>query len=225
MQLDVNEDWAAMSGILRLSSKYGIQSLRSAIIDKLLVYYPISLDGYDQDSHLVLRMPASSRALDVIVLARQTRVLHLLPCAFYRAVTRGPVDVVAGLTDPSALRLSETDLRAWIVGHHQLCLANRTIVCSYFFNRLPDTPGCVSTAHACFNRYFSAFLGLHRRGISTGPLCFYKMPWEAISPKIGCPACLAKLKEVHEEGRKKVWNQLPDYFELGSWDELLRDTS
>ena len=35
-----------------------------------------------------------------------------------------------------------------------------------------------------------------------------------------CPECVAYCQLQHSNGRKEVWDKLPDFFEMPTWDEL-----
>ena len=35
-----------------------------------------------------------------------------------------------------------------------------------------------------------------------------------------CPSCTSSYKDAYKSARKKVWNELPGYFGLGTWEEI-----
>jgi len=85
-------DFAVVSGILRLSTKYAIDSLRSKAITHLNIAWPTTLKGWDlreDKAHAYeLTSPTEPAGLypspiDIINLARLTNAPSLLPAAFY----------------------------------------------------------------------------------------------------------------------------------------------
>ncbi|KAI0291652.1 hypothetical protein B0F90DRAFT_1648531 [Multifurca ochricompacta] len=85
-------DFAIVSGILRLSTKYAMDSLRSKAIAHLNIAWPTSLKGWDLREDMAhaydLTSPTEHASLypspiDVINLSRETNVPSLLPAAFY----------------------------------------------------------------------------------------------------------------------------------------------
>lgn len=86
------DDFAIVSGILRLSTKYAMDSLRSKAIAHLNIAWPTSLKGWDLREDKVhaydLTSPTEHTGLypepiDIINLARETNAPSLLPAAFY----------------------------------------------------------------------------------------------------------------------------------------------
>ncbi|KAH8979163.1 hypothetical protein EDB86DRAFT_3089392 [Lactarius hatsudake] len=86
------DDFAIVSGILRLSTKYAMDSLRSKAIVHLNVAWPTSLKGWDlrEDKAHACDLASSTEhaslypsPIDIINLARETNVPSLLPAAFY----------------------------------------------------------------------------------------------------------------------------------------------
>jgi hypothetical protein len=43
------------------------------------------------------------------------------------------------------------------------------------------------------------------------------------SPKSLCTACRSHAKELLQKGRKKIWDELPGFFDLPPWSELKND--
>jgi len=86
------DDFAIVSGILRLSTKYAMDSLRSKAIAHLNIAWPTSLKGWDlrEDKAHACDLASSAEhtslypsPIDIINLARETNVPSLLPAAFY----------------------------------------------------------------------------------------------------------------------------------------------
>jgi hypothetical protein len=43
------------------------------------------------------------------------------------------------------------------------------------------------------------------------------------SPKSLCTGCRSHAKELLQKGRKKIWDELPGFFDLPPWSELKND--
>ncbi|KAH9973429.1 hypothetical protein BGW80DRAFT_1437193 [Lactifluus volemus] len=85
-------DFAIVSGILRLSTKYAMDSLRSKAIAHLNIAWPTTLKGWDlreDKAHAYELTSLTEHArlypspIDIINLARETDAPSLLPAAFY----------------------------------------------------------------------------------------------------------------------------------------------
>ncbi|KAI0259377.1 hypothetical protein BC834DRAFT_906593 [Gloeopeniophorella convolvens] len=86
------DDFVIVSGILRLSTKYAMDSLRSKAIIHLNIAWPTTLKGWDlreDRAHAYDLASPTERAslypspIDIINLARETNTPSLLPAAFY----------------------------------------------------------------------------------------------------------------------------------------------
>ncbi|KAF8631929.1 hypothetical protein AX15_002182 [Amanita polypyramis BW_CC] len=83
------DDFRKVSGILRLSSKYMIDSLRAKALSHLNMAWPTSLKGWDtrEDIARIYEMETGSHfyphPISVINLAREVDAPSLLPAAFY----------------------------------------------------------------------------------------------------------------------------------------------
>ena len=53
--------------------------------------------------------------------------------------------------------------------------------------------------------------------------CVPLAQWDPTDENAGlCQFCVVTSKQLHNEGRTKVWQELPSTFDLPGWDELLR---
>ncbi|KAF8142000.1 hypothetical protein EV363DRAFT_41413 [Boletus edulis] len=83
-------DFQVVSGVLRLSTKYVVDSLREKALDHLSIAWPTTLKGWDtrEDMSRSFELQAGSESIypspiAVINLAREVNATSLLPSAFY----------------------------------------------------------------------------------------------------------------------------------------------
>ena len=200
-----------ISGILRLSTKYVIRSLRHRCISLLSSKFPTSFKAYNSKvaSNTHERFKSDS-VMRVVNLARETDVLQILPYAYY---------CVARVSCRRMLRHKETDIdwqtkATCLVGRERLRWAEMSLSHSFLlvFHRSPQcqSPLC---AHA---RGPHAEWHVIEAAKSPNPLRQYTR-WHQLNV---CVDCVAYCQLQHANGRKEVWDKLPDFFEMPTWDEL-----
>ncbi|KIK02834.1 hypothetical protein K443DRAFT_96264 [Laccaria amethystina LaAM-08-1] len=199
-----------ISGILRLSTKYVFHSLRRRCIFLLLSKFPTSFAAYDMKvASRTHERFSSDSIMRVIHLARENDVLQILPYAYYR---------VARVAGRRILKHKQSDID-WkikamcLVGGNRLRLATMKMSHSFLFNFRPS-PLCQfrRCAHA---RGPHAEWRLLEDKKHLRPLRKYTR-WHYINV---CPNCVAYCQLQHSNGRK-VWDKLPGFFGLRTWDEL-----
>ncbi|KAJ3740640.1 hypothetical protein DFH05DRAFT_435720 [Lentinula detonsa] len=181
-----------ISGTLRLSSKYMIHSLRRKCITLFTRTLPATLEGYDSRT------------------SRETNVTLVLPFAYY---------CIARLPSRRILEENSDDI-SWqqkticLVGRERLRYAEMSLSHSFLLGFQP--------ASTCSNVLCTMARGPHTEwhlieaSRHPHPLRPYNR-WNALNV---CPECVANAKKQHTKGRQEVWNCLPAFFELRSWEEL-----
>ncbi|KAJ3987979.1 hypothetical protein F5890DRAFT_1494364 [Lentinula detonsa] len=202
-----------ISGTLRLSSKYMIHSLRRKCITLFTRTLPATLEGYDSrtsrgkstSKHL-----KSNVVMRAIRLAQETNVTLVLPFAYY---------CIARLPSRRILEENSDDI-SWqqkticLVGRERLRYAEMSLSHSFLLGFQP--------ASTCSNVLCTMARGPHTEwhlieaSRHPHPLRPYNR-WNALNV---CPECVANAKKQHTKGRQEVWNCLPAFFELRSWEEL-----
>ncbi|KAF9457883.1 hypothetical protein BDZ94DRAFT_1325912 [Collybia nuda] len=101
------DDFAAIAGVLRLSTKYLVEVLRQRCLTRLSLDWPSTLAGWDQREHeatdsLGRYTPREScpHPILLIELALDLDIPSVLPAAFYDLARYGPSKILAGAPLP-----------------------------------------------------------------------------------------------------------------------------
>ncbi|KAJ7753195.1 hypothetical protein B0H16DRAFT_1373023 [Mycena metata] len=207
-----------VAGVLRMSHKYEVDVLRRRALLHLSSQQPTTL----LDWHAVGQEPIweYDELLEVILLARQTSALWILPTAFYNACTR--LDVEELITGIRGHGLQSTDVVACAQGLRYLDTTATSSILD-FLNPQP-IPGCVLPVACAQNR------GAKRLEVEL---------WRVYAPQDTnpnppldiweesdygaldvCEVCRSYMESVHRDARQYLWSQLPGIFGLPPWAEL-----
>ncbi|KAK0200421.1 hypothetical protein DFS33DRAFT_1266808 [Desarmillaria ectypa] len=114
------EDFACISAVLRLSTKYLVEHLRVQCMTRLTQSWPTTLAGWDHreqqatnDNGRYLPRERVCHPVHIINLSIELGLAEFLPAAFYDLCRYGPSKIVAGspsLSDPSSTITLSTDL-------------------------------------------------------------------------------------------------------------------
>ncbi|KAK7006000.1 Zn-dependent hydrolase oxidoreductase family [Favolaschia claudopus] len=204
-----------ISGMLRLSTKYMIVTLRQRCISILKAKFPTTFANYNT----MIANPSrkhykSDDIMRVVLLAEECNVREILPYAFYCVARMGLTRIVAD----SATDISWKEKAICLVGRERLRWAEMSLSHSFLFAFRPapncTTPQC-GLAHGPHKEW-----RLLEAARSPNPLKLFTR-WQALNV---CAECIAHSQTQHREGREEVWQHLPVIFELPGWDEL-RDTA
>lgn len=201
-----------ISGILRVSTKYNMVAIRKKCISVMQGAFPSTLATCD----IVLSKKyeyVPSEVVRIIPLARETNVPVVLPWAFYLC---GHISVEGIMTNTV---LSWRDKALCLAGKDRLWEAQKTLTHEFLMHFKP-APGCNS---ACQSRFSCGITWRDTEALRLNPhpLEEYK-DWGTFPFQL-CPKCLSAMKLQHKEGREKVWEMLPVIFELGTWDDIVRE--
>jgi len=210
-----------VAAVLRLSTKYHAPALRQRAIDLMTTVYPSSTADWTKRSHQRLIPPFEDEHVAYIALAIETDIRVILP-AVYFAATRAPLAGV--LTQMRKLAVAHsvqwdvcTD---FLVGRERLQQAEITHILGFLANTFAR-PGCRDSNDN--NLLLTAARNAVRRVVDQEPYhqwCSAK-PAE-VGPALGlCAVCCDTVTESIEQARRKVWEQLPGYFNLADWETLL----
>ncbi|KAF8825423.1 hypothetical protein HHX47_DHR7000090 [Lentinula edodes] len=202
-----------ISGVLRLSSKYMIHSLRRKCIAVLTRTLPATLEDYDSRTS---RGRSTSKHLksDVVMrairLAQETNVTIVLPFAYY---------CVARLPSRRILEDQPDDM-TWqqktvcLVGRERLRYAEMSLSHSFLLG-FQRASTCTNVLCAMARSPHTEW-HLMEASRHPHPLRPYNR-WNALNV---CSECVANAKKQHSKGRQEVWKCLPAFFEMGTWEEL-----
>ena len=129
--------------MLRLSTKYFIDHLRERCVSRLTIDWPSSLAAWDSREFEATDVfgrynPRARFAHPILIInfAREMRLTHVLPCAFYDLCRYGPSKIVAGVVrtqlddqgrplapgpdgEAPAITLGHTDMHTALVGRER----------------------------------------------------------------------------------------------------------
>ncbi|KAJ6603345.1 hypothetical protein DFH09DRAFT_1458786 [Mycena vulgaris] len=203
-----------ISAFFQLGRTYGIQLLYQNTFLRLDSAFPSSRDQYlasQQRTRISVDVTANPRnhiAIETILLARQLDLPILLPAAFWVAATR------LDLMIDKIISLSAADKRTIISSATPLRVAHA----SYLFGWLDENymnPEC---------KYRAACIGTKARyalKMWKPPTTHPMFSWNAASVKGMCASCADAGRKYHTEGSKRLWEELPSFFGLPPWEELL----
>jgi hypothetical protein len=146
----------------------------------------------------------------VVNLAHENDVFHILPYAYY---------CVARMANRRMLEHKEgnIDLQTRLtcnIGKHRLQRAIINWSYSFLFNFRPS-PLCQSRGCAHAMSPYAEWRLLEAK-MHLSSLTQYTR-WHYLNV---CPTCVAYCQLQHSNGRKEVWDNLPGFFGLRTWDEL-----
>lgn len=203
-----------LAGILRTSTKYEILPYRWKCIQELKDSFPVTLVAFEAGgSH----RPPNQLLISAITLFRQCNALELLPVAYYH-LTYGSLDDsldrIVGLSQDEMLRC--------IRGRNKLLQAQEAHTAAHFYRYKPsDVCAHRDLCNAENARYLRHNLSnsIHMKQWAL----VGRMTLTSDNPNVClkyCSNCLVKYRSLHLLGRVRVWNELPGYFGLGTWEEL-----
>jgi len=199
-----------VSGILRISTKYNMLSLREKCINVLRTKFPSSLGACDRLLSSGYKYTAST-IVRAIPLARETNVPEILPWAFY---------ISTNISNDALLEdsvLSWKDKALCLVGKNQLWAMQKSVTHKFLFefNKAATCP------YPCQSR-LPPLMSWHRteelRG-SPHPLNQFD-DWDSLKV---CAKCAEHTRLQHQKGRENVWKELPATFQLGTWDDIHKE--
>ncbi|KAJ7656279.1 hypothetical protein DFH06DRAFT_991924 [Mycena polygramma] len=209
----------AVGALIRLGRKYQFKDLLDSVVGRLIRENPTTLEEYDATKAKSTESIEPYRAIwfDMVSLASENNILAALPCAYFRlASTFEPAALFEGIERPDGTMasLSLGDLRRCVAGREKLITKQYTagyqLGCMHHWK----SSRCVKTAscHAWREELLTALMG--RAIIAFRAPCFGSG---------FCPLCTQYTRESFETGRKKMWKDLPGFFDLPPWDQLKND--
>jgi hypothetical protein len=197
-----------VAAFLRLGGKYDFRGLHSEAVQRLSYDYPKTLEDFDSSGGGRRVKWYFNIATDSIALARECDLTSILPVAFYRASHDFQTcEILAPLHT-----LSSDDRIALLVGCHRLIRKRPKVVSKWLDLGLDFRCDCLTCTAI-------KYCIIEER--ESSPLCCDALErWPEEWDKL-CGACASVIREEHDEGRRKVWNELPQIFGLPPWGELV----
>lgn len=205
-----------------MSIKYDVRTIRKEeIAEHLKPFYPDTLEGFDalRKSKAPFTDSSSDQDFRLLALARKCEAHILLPTVFFSCAKHPLPEILA-----ASPIVAQDDLNAIIVGREILMKdANRA---SHITNlSLLRSRGGECLDESCIAK---------RRDSVDACLTFYSYrppPFPLLLPPEGdfyppdnpsrmCKECLKLTRKEAKNIRERAWENLPDAFGLGDWEEL-----
>ncbi|KAF8178644.1 hypothetical protein K438DRAFT_1977875 [Mycena galopus ATCC 62051] len=216
---------AAVAAFIRLGRKYDFKIVLDSAVDRITFENPKTLDEYDallvDGTHKPTRLlPYRSLYFDMLTLARENNIVSALPVAYFRALRCGLAQLLDGIRrrDESLASLSSADLRLCLFGRERL--VSKQFQPGYTLGWLRTWPytdcGDPSRCRALRTSMFHSYMD------GNIVASFAKFVDDDVR-KSFCGTCSQHVLEAAAAGRKKMWEELPQIFDLPLWGELQND--
>ena len=213
---------SVVSAFLRLGKKYEIDILQAEATKRLTYECPSSLEDFDKLEFWSMIEAEDGLPIEIVKLGRENGLLSVVPIALYCCCRcYSALEILKGVKGRAGdcISLSQEDREACIVANQRIIQAQATTT---FLWMNPGTAAgslyksCRSPASCSFARkdlLCEMFLPL--------PKSIALDLWEGQWEKGMCSACVEAAKASHNEGREKMWEDLPSFFNMTGWTELL----
>ncbi|KAJ7039023.1 hypothetical protein C8F04DRAFT_950178 [Mycena alexandri] len=210
----------AVAALIRLGRKYKFRNFFNTAVERLTFENPTTLEEYDArmdnnsyKSTRILHYPGV--IFDMLTLARENKILSVLPCAYYRALDSHS-QLFDGIPrgDDTVASLASVDQRRCTLSREMIMKTQFMpgYTCAWLRKWPFDTDFCAHPFKCARVRAQVQDMITFNIGALT------KLRMEHI-PGL-CDQCTENAMVSNQAGRKRVWEQLPRMFDLPSWGEL-----
>ncbi|KAJ7223492.1 hypothetical protein GGX14DRAFT_351947 [Mycena pura] len=205
-------DYPTIRGILRLSNKYDVDSLRKRAL--------VHLDSFPtRQTDCCSWNDTRENLFSFINLCREVSALWLLPRAFHMCSDLHPQSIICGSTPPNGTHtVLNQDVQVAVLSGS---LILRTEKMSEFFDFIwhpakiegCNTPGACLASRNRLRRRVEKTRGMY------SPLDF---PFDLLLERMSaCQVCQKALRKGHKHAIRQLEDSLPEIFCLPSWSELV----
>lgn len=214
---------SVVSAFMRLGRKYDIPNLYTEAANKIYRDCPVTLEGWDASarSSTIDIGDHHSSWMELAIVARQEGLLSVLPFILYKCcIAYSTTEILNGIShrDATVVVLSPEDQAACLEGHWNILGAQARTTFAWLYQRGTLSPLCTSS-DACLqvrqNTLDQEFIPL--------PGIYALYDWENGYEAGLCGFCARVGEVIHRDGRDDFWNELPNLFNLPSWDEICRE--
>lgn len=209
-----------LAGIFRLSTKYHMPTLRRKCILRFGRAFPCTLKKYDDVGPMAGVFPMGVDTADALKLFRECDALEFLPVLYY-FTSSGDLEN----TCKRIARFPPDDALKCLIGREKLLLAQQAKIAPFFYRAQP-TSNCqhYDQCRELCQGMLEVVWGdddlvkdQNAFGDWSGFRILNPLPGGSTSY---CPGCCLAYKEAFVLAREKLWEELPGYFLLGTWEEI-----
>ncbi|KAK7025079.1 BTB domain-containing protein [Favolaschia claudopus] len=216
--------FSAISALLRMGRKYDFRDLFSSAVKRLTSEFPSSFEEYERiespvHGYTTMQYQAGIE-FDIIALAKENNIMTVLPTVCFQVASRIPTPALCeGIQRPDGTiaRLSPEYLTRCVAAREKLLRQQFQPGHTFGWARKWPFAPC-STANHCRKLRSS----LQDNLIDTVIIGAFGQVSDLEDLKF-CRTCREHIAESMAEGRKKMWELLPGFFNLPSWNELKND--
>ncbi len=198
--------------LMRLSFKYDFRGIRANVMEHLSRIHPTSLEEFEGISDS-MRQGRNVNTFNVLKCAIEVGVDELFPSLYYACADKDPYELRKAVPDTPAGRNALFHI---LTGRAELRYGVQHIMSIW----MGLTENCVALHQLSDHQYedvsWESHTDEHFRSVDlrnvSGALLVNKLQYRS------CVPCEASIEKDIEDERKRVWNKIPDYFGLGSWD-------
>lgn len=206
-----------VAAMLRIGKKYKLNHLHDEAITRLQSEFPSTLENWEvmspEYTHIVLQ---KGILFDIVNLATECGVWSIFPAAYYLCVQDlDPLLSGEQRDDGTVARLPFSIQKACILGREKILIAQAEHTLGWLddeeiSDRCENPMAC---ARACLE--ISRCIWKPMPDVSRG-----LEKWSDVKTDGLCRSCREDAKEIHQDGRQKMWEMLPSFFDLPDWEEL-----
>ncbi|KAJ7456054.1 hypothetical protein FB451DRAFT_1276927, partial [Mycena latifolia] len=218
--------FAILAGVLRMSHKYAVDVLRKRSLVHLSSAHPMTLEQWqraDVDFKPSWFDAVYCDYIEMVLLARQTSALWVLPSVFYR-MCRYSFRLEDNIINGGASGALRSRDKVVCIRATRFLEAAATSNILEFLWSPQDEKFCRDWDYCIQSRCRLRRIAEGRRrsspddDIGFTPLeIWQEEDWKQLDI---CARCLPRMKKAHQEAQQSLWNQLPEIFELPDWAHL-----
>ncbi|KAJ7133802.1 hypothetical protein C8R46DRAFT_923496 [Mycena filopes] len=215
-------DFNTISGIIRLSTKYQVDTLRKRGLVHLSSAFPTDISQYPMlYDNTSWKLENGHGWVGVVLFGQELSFDWILPLAYYRvAAALPPTQVMNGMKgERGVVELSAADKLLCL----EQSIALRTLATSAILSFLWEPTVLAECENLdeseCVRSRLEACKYAERRRFQHFPLRMWETEqWEALLAV--CESCLASMKSKHAAALQDLWDGLPQRFGLVDWAAL-----
>ncbi|KAJ7649951.1 hypothetical protein FB45DRAFT_6044 [Roridomyces roridus] len=212
---------------IRLGRKYDFKDILQAMVERLSQDLPQTLEGYDglfpEGKYTPIWIKAySGYCIDILALVKENNLRTLLPCAYLRVLQNcQQAQLFDGITrrDGTLATLAVEDQRLCALTGKKIAQSQWQEEHTFgWIAQYDGCPECTQPAACTLKR----MARLHTQLKMDTMLALSSVANYMVHLGL-CDACTEDGAQKMSEGRKKMWELLPTFFELPPWAELQND--